>query len=472
MATSGLALSQIPQHALSDLNVPPRPAPGPSPTLVPEASDMGPIRAIVSVDWSTVLADTTPMVFGCNDYEVMTPEKAADPEFQVQMQRLDFRLLRLHNANMADRWSNPLRRNWDPDKVMAAFRAASYLRGSTVVQNIPNWTQWMQKDGLGRLSESEVDRYAQFCGDLVRLLNVQQGQKIKYWEPINEAEPVYERAGSLDRLWQIFNRAVTVMKQVDPTILVGGPVISWSDPQQMRSFLVHSHRFTDFLTWHRYATGNPRMSSDRLMTQTPEYGKDVVRFRTMAREFRPEPLPLFLSEYNLNYDWRSGEVRQHSHVGAVWFASVLKHLAEKNVDMAAVWHAKDNIYGLLDATDRARPAAKLYEWCLDYMVGRTVATDGNHAMVEAWAVEQVGGGRNLMLINKAAGPAIVKVDWPIDDRYEEPMVLLYLNHAGNQAFSYDVFALQEESFSLLPHSLLLLQVKKRSSGERGRSGVG
>jgi hypothetical protein len=456
MAATGVGLSQLPYHALSD----PGSSPSPGSSITPDASDMGPIRAIASVDWASGLADTTPMVFGCNDYEVMTPEKAANREFQAQMQKIDFRLLRLHNANMADRWSSQLSRRWDPDKIMAAFQAASYLRTSTVVQNIPNWTQWMQKDDVGRLHESEVDRYAQFCADLVQLLNVRQRRNIKFWEPINEAEPVYERAGSLDRLWTIFNRAAVAMKQVDPTISVGGPVISWSDPQQMRSFLVHSYQHVDFLSWHRYATGNPRMASDRLMTQTSEYGKDVVRFRKMGREFRPEVMPLFLSEYNLNYNWKAGETRHHGHIGAVWFASVLKHLAENNVDMAAVWHAKDNIYGLLDSRDRARPAAKLYEWCLDYMVGKTVATDTNHPMVEAWAVEQAGGDRSIVLINKAAGPAMVKLSWPIDSRYEEPMELLYLNHAGNQTFSYDVFALQEESFSLLPHSLLLLRVKK------------
>jgi hypothetical protein len=455
IAASGVAISQLPQYVASNTQTP-----RPSPTPPPEASDTASIRAMTQVDWSSFVAQTTPMLFGCNDYEVMTPEKAADPEFRQQMARLDFRLMRLHNAKMSDRWSNPQSRRWSPEKIQESFQAATYLKTPTLVQNIPNWTQWMQRDGEGRLAESEYDRYAQFCAELVDLLNRRQGRKIKFWEPINEAEPIYERTGSLDRLWEIYNRAAKAMKAVDPTIQVGGPVISWSEERQMRSFMNSAAQNVDFLSWHRYASGNPRASSDRLMEKTLAYGKDVRTFRAMAKEYDRQ-IPLFLGEYSLNYDWKSGETRQHSNIGAVWFASVLKHLAESAIDMAAVWHAKDGVYGLIDPQDNLRPAAKVYEWGLDYLVGKTMATDSDHPMVETWAVEQSNGDRTVLIINKAGGNAEVKLNWPRDDGYQEQLVLIYLNSMGHQAFSYTMKALQEEQFSLMPYSLLLVRSKKR-----------
>ncbi len=46
------------------------------------------ISAEVSVDWATQQAQTTPLTFGSNDYEITTPETARDPVYQHRLAKL------------------------------------------------------------------------------------------------------------------------------------------------------------------------------------------------------------------------------------------------------------------------------------------------------------------------------------------------------------------------------------------------
>ena len=423
----------------------------------PRPSSTNSITARVRVDWATAVAQTTPFTFGSNDYEITKPEAAADPVYQSRLADLGIGLIRIHFAELSDRWTNSTTKTWDEAKIKAGYDA-SYPQRPTIIQNISGWPQWMAQTQDGLLDPSEDDNYAAFCAQLVEILNRRQQRKVVYWEPINEQDVRYEKAGKLDELWKIYNKTATAMKRQDPQIKVGGPVQTWDEPRRLAAFLKACEPNVDFISWHRYGSGDASASTDTLMSYTPNYRNQVQEFRKLAKQYIPDRnVPLLLGEYNINYDWRSGENRQHTHVGAVWFASVLKNLADVGIDMATSWHLKDGVYGLIDPENNLRPAATVFAWGIKYLTGTVMQADSNHSFVEAMPVLQKDGGRSLLLINKSAGLATLNVQATQMDAKPDKLLMLCLDATGVTTTSLDTATLEQKPLTLNPYSLVLLR---------------
>ena len=375
----------------------------------PLASNQTSFDSQIEIDWNSSVSEAAPFVFGSNDYEITVLDKAQDRVFQNLLVDLEIPLIRIHHAQLSDRWTDAATKTWDEAKIQACYDA-SYSYQPTIVQNIPRWPEWMATEGKNLLVSSEHDNYATFCAELVNILNQRQQRQIIYWEPINELEQRYERADKLDELWQIYNKAAIAMKAQDPSIKVGGPALTWDNAPMLAQFLQNCGDNVDFISWHRYGTGNPELSTEELMSRTSNYKQQVRKFRSVAAKHLPDrQIPLFLSEYNINYSWKSGENRQNTYIGAVWFASVLKHLAESGIEMAASWHLKDGIYGMIDPRNNLRPAATVFAWGNKYLTGTVMKTDSDRSEVESLAVEQKDGRRSILLINKSSAPVRVNL---------------------------------------------------------------
>lgn len=424
---------------------------------IPGASATNPIDAQVQVDWATVVAQTTLSTFGSNDYEITKPKDATDPVYQRHLANLGIGLIRIHHAGLCESWTDPVTKTWNEAKIQIGYDA-SYPQRPTIIQNIPGWPDWMAQNQDGLLDPSEYDRYAAFCAELVEILNQRQQRKIEYWEPLNEKDVRYTKAGQLDELWTIYNKVATAMKHRDPQIKVGGPALTWDNTRILASFLQACGSNVDFISWHRYASGDASDSTDKLMSYTPEYGEQVRRFREVTMQYIPDrQVPLLLGEYNINYSWESGEKRQHTHIGAVWFASVLKHLAEAEVDMAASWHLKDGIYGLIDRENNLRPAATVFAWGIQYLIGRVMHVESNHKFVEALAVQQPDKTRSLLLINKSAELVRLRLQF-IENMFKtKNLSMLYLDAKGVTKTTLSRAMLESESLMLKPYSLALLR---------------
>jgi xylan 1,4-beta-xylosidase len=415
------------------------------------------ITAKVTVDWAKVVARTTPFTFGSNDYEITRLEAAADPVYQSRLADLGIALIRIHHAELSDRWTNPTTQTWDEAKIKAGYDA-SYPQQPTIIQNIPGWPKWMAQSQDGLLDPSEYDNYAAFCAQLVEILNQRQQRKVVYWEPLNEQDVRYQKAGKLDELWTIYNKAAIAMKRQDPQIKVGGPVLTWDESRRLAAFLKACEPNVDFISWHRYGSSDAKASTDTLMSYTPKYKTQVQEFRRLAKQYIPDRnVPLLLGEYNINYDWRSGENRQHTHVGAVWFASVLKNLADAGIDMATSWHLKDGVYGLIDPKNNLRPAATVFAWGIEYLTGTVMHADSNHPFVEAMAVSQADGGGSLLLINKSAGLATLNVQAKQMPAKPDSLLILSLDATGVKTTSLATATLEQQPLMLNPYSLVLLR---------------
>lgn len=415
------------------------------------------IAAKVSVDWATQQAKTTPFTFGSNDYEITTPETAADSVYQNHLAKLGIGLIRIHHAGLLERWTDPVTKTWDEAKIKAGYDA-SYPQRPTIIQNISSWPSWMTENQDGLLDPSEYDHYAAFCAELVEILNRRQQRQVGYWEPLNEQDVAYEKAGKLDELWTIYNKAATAMKARDPQIKVGGPALTWDEPGRLAAFLQACGPNVDFISWHRYASSDAHDSTDTLMSYTPSYADQVQDFREVATQHIPDrSVPLLLGEYNINYSWQSGEKRQNTHIGAVWFASVLKHLADAGIDMATSWHLKDGVFGLIDPENNLRPAATVFAWGIKYLTGRVMHTKSDHPFVEAMAVWQADGGRSLFLINKSARLARLSVQATQDATYPDSLPMFCLDANGITNVTLATAALEQEPLILTPYSLVLLR---------------
>ncbi|MGF1539710.1 MAG: alpha-L-arabinofuranosidase [Pleurocapsa sp.] len=376
---------------------------------IPVRPSVIPTEVKVIVDWSSAIAQTTPLMFGSNDYEIIYPERAADSKFQSLLSELNIPLIRIHHAELSEQWTDHTRQTWDENKIKAGYDA-SYSYRPQIVQNIPRWPSWMAQDSSGLLSAEEYDRYANFCAELVNILNHKQNRNVLYWEPLNELDQTYQEAGKLEQLWQIYNRAAIAMKRADGRIKIGGPVLTWDNSEILESFLSKCHQNVDFISWHSYASGDASDPTEKIMAFTEKYGEQTRRFRSLVGKYLPQrQIPLFLSEYNINYTWDSGENRQNTYLGAVWFASVLKHLADAQIDMAAFWHLKDGIYGAIDPDNRLRASALLFSWAANYLTGTVVKTQSDRPWLETMAIQQQNHHHSLLLINKSAEAARVSL---------------------------------------------------------------
>ncbi|MGF1590406.1 MAG: alpha-L-arabinofuranosidase [Pleurocapsa sp.] len=408
----------------------------------------------LSVDWSTAISETTPLVFGSNDYEIMYVSHATDAQYQDLLNQLNIPLIRIHHIKLSEKWSDATTQSWNEAKIKTCYDA-SYYHQPEIVQTIPQWPSWM-KSSNGLLDSTEYANYANFCGELVRTLNQTQNRQITYWEPFNELDKPYKEAGKLDDLWEIYNQVATRMKQVDSQIKIGGPILTWDDSQTLNHFLDRCRQNVDFISWHRYASGDKEDSTAEIMAFTAKYGDQTRKFRSIVAKHLPNrQIPLFLSEYNINYAWDSGETRQNTYVGAVWFASVLKHLAEAGIEMAASWHLKDGIYGMIDPDNNLRPAATVFAWANKFLIGKVMENQSDRSWIEALPIEQQNGGRSLLLINKSDEYAQVNLTEK-HGSFEIGKTTIHSLDAEGVKTSDAAAKTNLNSFTLNPYSVLLL----------------
>ncbi|MBC7882848.1 MAG: hypothetical protein H7Y37_16270, partial [Anaerolineae bacterium] len=417
----------------------------------------------ITVDWRTILSRSTPETFGTNDFQIISSQSAADETYHNLLAQNGLKLFRFHNANLSNTWSSSTTRTWNADLVQQAYSAYHAAYGDqlpTIIQNIPNWPSWMTQSN-GILDPSEYDEYANFCASLVRIVNLDFHEGVVYWEPLNEMEKIYAQAGKLNDLWTIFNRAAVAMRAVDPTIKVGGPGLSYDDPGMITSFLQGSGTNIDFISWHHYNGGNASASTSSILANTPNYAGSVVLVRNLVNQYLPgKSVKLQLGEYNINYNYASGENRQNTYIGALWFASVQKYLAESGIDQATQWNAKDDYYGLYDNYNNPRLSATVFDWTNHYFVGDVVKTTSTQTGVEAFAVAQTDGSKSILFINKLSTSTSVSLTSLGQSFGAGDLSVQKLDQNGVSTVSLPVTSLSPGPFTLGAYSLFMLRLPR------------
>lgn len=369
---------------------------------VPDAA-AAPIPVHLTVDWASSIGDITPMHWGIADYAITNPDQYSVPGFNSYMARANPALIRIHHAGLAERWTDAATRRWDAAKIAAAFAAVEPGYGDAkIMLNIPSWPEWLH-DGATLPPEKE-DAFAALVADLVRVMRDEVGVEVEYWEPLNEKDNNYEKEGRLDDLWRLYNKCAVAIKGVDPQAKVGGLAFTWSKPAWVNAFVEQCGPHIDFVTWHNYATGQLDEANTAIFDKVdrnlvPNAHNVLSALRQKLPNKRVET---FLDEYNISWTWQTRDPRMGNNVGAVFQALVVKKLAEAGVTGLTVWHALDNIYGLLSSDGAMRTPAHLFLWGRPLLTGQMAAvTSSNPTAAEALAVTAASGERSVLLIVEA-----------------------------------------------------------------------
>lgn len=167
---------------------------------------------------------------------------------------------------------------------------------------------------------------------------------VHYWLIGNEPDNHGMSLTANNQYCNLYNAAVPLMKQVDPTILVGGPTIEQWSQSELQNFLnCTPSQNVDIVDWHAYAMGgNVLSSADALNTQAPSYETNFDTLRGMITQrygaARSAQIQMSVGEYNWSWQFGDGyqggwdgggnDTRFFDPVAGVWAASVAGHVAK------------------------------------------------------------------------------------------------------------------------------------------------
>lgn len=411
----------------------------------------------VSVDWSAVQSATTEYSFGLNTFKMFEPANFGNQTYYGNLQYMNTRFYRMHaseimkSSNPADGKKSNSRGlirydaatgqyTWDAEKIKTALAQFTQANpNTTLLMTIPNWYSpssadypgWFAtydvKDESGKtittlLDLSEHDKFAALCADLVRIINVEGGFGVKFWEPTNERDAAYYvpfnksqlSNDKLDELITLYNKCAKAMKAVDPTIETGGLAFARGDLyDQVRRFVqgTKDEGTLDFVSIHFYASGDLMESDTNIYNRVndpsdPNRGtlaKHVKDVRDILdREVTDRHIPLWLNEYNISWVWTNDDPRMHNHKGAVYDALALVYAHTSGADGTNAWNEQDGVYGKMTNGYALQSNAHAFQLFNNYLVGdRVAAGSGDESKIVPFAViNRETGARSYLVINR------------------------------------------------------------------------
>jgi hypothetical protein len=374
-----------------------------------------PIAAAATIHWDKVTNPIPRGTFSVAIFAGFDPEVAAAPAYQEGLAYLDVPIVRYHNTNMIDDstekavgWVDVEETRWDSEKIAAALSAWN-PKGVKKVITIPDWPEWMDRDGDRFLDADQFEAFAAFCADLVRITNVDNDFAISYFEITNERDGLYwvdlgkkNQPDRLDELTRIYNLCAKAMKAIDPSIQTGGPAAMRPDyVEELRRFATATLPNLDFLSAHGYASGKTSEPDASIYNKTQKIGDHISELQAMLAEVSPDrPVPIHLNEYAISWTWETREPRMLNHKGAVFDALCFVEFATHQLDVSNAWNERDGVYGKMDKDFAFRPSAHVFHYANGWMMGDAVqveTTDPTKVVVFAAKKESQAG---LLVINR------------------------------------------------------------------------
>ena len=383
------------------------------------AQDPSTDATVVNVDFSKVIATTKPGSYGLNGFAAIDPAVVGDDRYQKNLDYIHPGILRIHSYNMMGDskttpggWLDEQNKQWDRGKIKAVLDKLP--PGVELLINVPTWPDWMSADGDKCLVDSDSKAFADFCADLVRIVNVENKHHVRYWEITNEKDDVYWGAQinngkppRIDDLVKLYLQCAVAMKAVDPTIQTGGPAAARPDHQdQVRQFIHGAKGQLDFVSFHQYASGSAKDSDLSVFTKAQDFGKTSAQYHDIVREDIPgRTVPVAGDEFNISWTWETQDPRMKNYKGAVFDALALTSLVQNGADWTCAWNDCDGVYGKMQPGDyQLRPSADLYHLLNTYFIGDVVTTSStNPNIIVPFAVVN-GNHYALALISMRSTP--------------------------------------------------------------------
>ncbi len=461
-------------------------ASGATPVLVADT----PVQA--TVNWNDVKTTTTSLSYGLNGYSAVAPSVAGNATYSRNLSYMKAGLLRFHyggllndSATDARGWTVVGEQRWDNARINEVMNHAdnwntTYGYKPEKLVTIPDFPEWMRTypvtfttasgatKTINLLDPSEYDNYAQFCAQLVRILNVDQQRGVKFFEATNERDNIYyvefvknNQPDHLDELIEIYNRAAMAMKAVDPTIQVGGPAFTRGDlVAQVRRFVRGTLPNLDFMSYHFYATGNTTDSDEQIYNRTKSLARHSADIAQILREESPDRvIPAHVNEYNISYDFRQPDLRMRGHKGAVFDALSIIASIDTGTSVTNAWNERDGIYGKMDGSNNLRIGAETFQLFNNYLIGDRVATttsDDNAVVVYA-VKNRATNLKSYLVVNRT--PSVQRVETNFGDWQTGSTFARYeISSGGYHTGTISRAALTGGEFYVPDHSVTLLTI--------------
>ena len=365
----------------------------------------------LNIDPTQVVGLAKPNHYAINKWQGMDSAVASHADYQARIKELNPKLVRYHAAEQmkckqgkrwidGKSWINCSKQEWDANHIQKVLSHTA-VSGVQIVINISTYPEW--------IASPNIEAYAQFCADLVRIVNVDLGMGVKYWEPINEWNiKGYNGIEIADHYIACYQ----AMKAVDPSIKLCGPVSTHPQDGTILPFL-EKLRDTgtplDLFTYHQYQFGNTDDPSPAEIYERSNSFVDgirIVRDKLDATGF--EDIEIFVDEWNIFWAYdAAGNQHMTSEVGACFDALVLKHIIEESEGLKlfgmAAWEDAGGSYGKIKQDfSGMNPGGHLLQLLNAHGVGEAVGCSSSRsAAVEGFAVKRNDGTLMIAVINRA-----------------------------------------------------------------------
>ncbi|RME51853.1 MAG: hypothetical protein D6796_00100 [Caldilineae bacterium] len=309
------------------------------------------------------------------------------------------------------------------------------------------------------------------AAELVRYANLEKGYRIRYWSIGNEPELYASKPGfegyDVERLNREWRAIAEAMLAVDPDIVLLGPEVTQftgdpaSDPKDrhghdwMRSFLEANGDLVDIVSIHRYPfpqgmTGGIA-APETLLANAAEWEHIIPALRETIRQTTGRDLPVAVTEVNSYWsNAAGGETTPDSFYSALWWADVLGHLLEQDVQIVSFFSLQSNAsiggYGLFS---RRSPRPSYYTYRLYNQFGdRRLPVQYDDSRLSFYAARRADGALSLLVINRSAERLQKVVQ--IAGARPEGQARLWLFDAGHAAEEQSPLPWDAETTVVLP----------------------
>ncbi len=407
----------------------------------------------VQITWNNLIREIPTFAYSVNSPANFNPNYSHDSIFQNQLEYITQRksLIRLHGWGMIEGGPESwlINGKWNSPKIKEALTPL-VDNGYEIMINIPSGP-------LGENDYLDSDQFALFCADLVQIVNVQHQLNVKFWEIPNEREAGFANPGlSAEDMATLIRKTSQAMKNVDPSIKVGGPATAWVNVDYIASVVEKALPEMDFVTCHTYGGDCTNSVSDAL--ENARYAvKDFNRLRIRLDQISSNKrIPIILSEYNVSYD---GCSRIQSTEGAVYDALIMFESIKVGVDASCYWNIAPYSDMSIINEKYLEENAHLFTMLNKYFHGDLVETHtSDSTLILSFASQDPSSSAfAFSLINTSPFEEQVR----IEHLNQFPSLLTMYTWTGENAFSTQetnwVDLIQEDKLLMPPYSLFLFE---------------
>jgi xylan 1,4-beta-xylosidase len=424
-------------------------------SIILSVQEVNAASVAAGIDWGNQIGKTaTRLHYGLNAYQYTDPNIAGTPgnsNYKANVAFMEPGIIRLHNLEqMNDSTSSRLgwvispdtaSYSWNVTKITNALNNA-YEYNTVKMMNIANWPSYMD-DGTGKLQPSMYDAYASFCAELVRIINVQLGKNVTYWEVTNEKDNAY--GDDMESLAQIFNKANDAMKAVDSSIKVGGPAFANAyNFSRINAFITATKDRIDFISYHTYSPSDSTTTKAQIWNSASEIGYPDSVVSSAIKNIVPNRasvISTFPDEFNMERTSRTEQWLTDT-TSLIYDALAIRSIIKAGATGAMAWNEGDNWWGKLnnDPNWTKRPASYLYKILNEHLLGSVVSSSSsNKSLLQILATKSnESPQRAFMLVNRSQADKTVQMtylNWDIPPSDDTP-VSVY--QAGMNGYSTEV----------------------------------